>query len=126
MPPKLKPTTVTPSKPEQKEQKEQKEEKEQKEKKQKKEEKEEKETKKDKEKTKIDRLKKYPSHYIAIKKNFPFVKRNIINKLISKSFIERATVQDRLVIKIIDVLRAFKYAPFTTIKIILKEYLKKF
>ena len=74
---------------------------------------------------KIDRLKKYPSHYIAIKKNFPFVKRNIINKLISKSFIERATTQNTNIQKIADVLAALKYAPITTIRIIIKEYLKK-
>ena len=50
-----------------------------------------------------------PNHFKCLKENFPFVKSKYINDAISKTYFERALIQNTLIFKFSDLLMSFRY-----------------
>lgn len=62
-----------------------------------------------------------PDHFICLKENFPIVDTQPVNDTISKTYFERAQIQDALCLKCRDYWKSFVYHPQRFIKMCMKR-----
>ena len=74
----------------------------------------------------IERRMKYPDHYKAIKANFPNLDRNIVNESLARSYVNRAHIQKRITLKMLDYSRAVYYMPINELVKSLMRKVAKF